>query len=76
VKYVYQISIFFYFSDWLVGPCDRSNPVPGLVDLVLNSLGYQDANTGAYTSLIIETTAASLAGAAICVGGIYGAYRL
>ena len=60
----------------MVGPSDRSNPVPGLVDLVLNSLGYQDANTGAYTSLIIETTAASLAGAAICVGGIYGAYRL
>ena len=71
-----KISIFFSFSDWLVGPGDRSNPVLGLVDLVLNSLGYQDADTGAYTSLIVETTAASLAGAAICVGVIYRAYRL
>lgn len=40
--------------------------------MFLNSLGYQDADTGAYTSLIIETTAASLAGAAICVGSDLG----
>ena len=75
MKYVNQNFNFFSFSDWLVGPGDISSPVPGLVDLVLNSLGYQDTDTGAYT-LIIETTAASLAGAAVCVGVFYGAYRL
>ena len=76
MKYVNQNFNFFSLSDWLVGPGDISSPVPGLVDLVLNSLGYQDTDTGAYTSLIVETTAASLAGAAVCVGVFYGAYRL
>ena len=60
----------------MAGPEGRTDSVPGLVSLVLDSLGYQDADTGEYTYLIIETAAASLAGAALGVGVVYGVYRL
>ena len=60
----------------MAGPEVRSDSVPGLVSLVLDSLGYQDADTGVYTYLIIETAAASLAGAALGVGVVYGVYCL